>query len=39
MDRLTNVTLIQPQQLWLDTSVDAMAGTIPRRLYRVVAVP
>jgi hypothetical protein len=36
---LTNFTLTQPVQLWLDTSVDAMAGTVPRRFYRLVAAP
>ena len=36
---LTNLTLTDPVQLWLDTSSDATDGTIPHRTYRVVAVP
>lgn len=36
---LTNLTLTQPVQLWVDTSADAMVGTVPHRSYRVVAVP
>jgi len=34
---LTNVTLTQPVELWLDTSVDVSHGG--KRFYRVVAVP
>jgi sugar lactone lactonase YvrE len=34
---ITNLTLTQPVQLWVDTSVNASGGT--GRLYRVVAVP
>jgi hypothetical protein len=34
---VTNITLTQPSQLWVDTNVDVM--TPPRRFYRVVAIP
>ena len=36
---ITNITLTQPVQLWLDTSVNVSDGSQPRRLYRVVAIP
>ena len=36
---LTNLTLTQPVQLWIDTSTDAMCGTHPKRFYRVVPAP
>jgi hypothetical protein len=36
---LTNLTLTQSVQLWLDTNADAMVGTNPQRYYRVVAKP
>ena len=36
---LTQITLTQPVQLWVDTNVDVVAGTSPRRFYRVVAIP
>ena len=36
---VTNLTLTQPVQLWLDTSVDVHSGTAPRRFYRVVPIP
>ena len=34
---LTNVTLMQPVQLWVDTNVNV--NVTPRRFYRVVAIP
>ena len=34
---LTNVTLTQPVQIWVDTSVNV--STTPRRFYRVMAIP
>jgi len=36
---LTNITLTQPVQLWLDTGVNVYDGTQPRRYYRIVAIP
>ena len=36
---LTQITLTQPVQLWMDTNVDIATGASPRRFYRVVAVP
>ena len=36
---LTNLTLEQPTQLWLDTSADVRLGNQPRRFYRVVPIP
>ena len=33
---LTNLTLTQPEQLWLDTSVDATAPANARVFYRVL---
>ncbi len=36
---LTNITLTQPVQLWMDTSVNVSDGTQPRRYYRIVAIP
>ena len=32
---VTNLTLIQPAQLWIDTSADSASGLNPRRFYRV----
>ena len=32
---VTNLTLIQPSQLWIDTSADSTSGSNPRRFYRV----
>jgi type IV secretory pathway VirB9-like protein len=34
---LTNITLTQPVQLWVDTNVNV--NVTPRRFYRVVAIP
>jgi hypothetical protein len=34
---ITNITLTQPVQLWVDTSVNVSAGT--QRFYRVVVAP
>jgi len=36
---LTNLTLTQPVQLWLDSSVETSSGQQPRRFYRVVPLP
>jgi Immunoglobulin domain/Concanavalin A-like lectin/glucanases superfamily len=36
---ITQVTLMQPIQLWFDTADNIAHGTNPRRFYRVVAVP
>jgi hypothetical protein len=36
---LTQITLAQPVQLWVDTNVNVAAGDNPRRFYRVVAIP
>jgi hypothetical protein len=36
---LTNITLTQTQQLWVDTSADATSPNNPRRFYRAVLVP
>jgi hypothetical protein len=36
---LTNLTLAEPTQLWLDTDTDVTSGNRPRRYYRVIAVP
>jgi hypothetical protein len=36
---LTNFTLTQPIQVWIDTSVDASPAHDPKRFYRVVAIP
>jgi hypothetical protein len=36
---ITNITLTEPSQLWLDTDAGAAAGFSPTRLYRVVATP
>lgn len=35
----TNFTLVQPIQLWVDTSAEAKSVNYPKRFYRVVAVP
>jgi hypothetical protein len=35
---LTNLTLTQPVQKWIDTTVDALPGG-SRRFYRVIAIP
>jgi hypothetical protein len=34
---ITNLTLTQPAELWVDTSVDARAPGVARRLYRVMS--
>jgi hypothetical protein len=31
----TNLTLVQPVELWVDTSVNVFGGTSPKRYYRV----
>jgi len=36
---ITNITLAQPVQLWMDTSVNISASGQARRHYRVVAIP
>ena len=36
---LTNLTLFQPTELWVDTSTDVSSGLTPRRYYRAVFVP
>jgi hypothetical protein len=36
---LTQFTLMQPIQLWIDLENNAASGANPRRFYRVVAVP
>jgi len=36
---VTNLTLTDAVQLWVDTNPDAMVGTAPHRTYRIVAVP
>ena len=36
---LTNFTLTQPVQLWIDTEADTTSGKHPKRFYRVVPVP
>jgi len=36
---LTNFTLTQPVQLWVDTDADTTSGLHPKRFYRVVPVP
>jgi hypothetical protein len=36
---LTNITLTDPAQLWIDTSVNVSAPGEPRRFYRAVAIP
>jgi hypothetical protein len=33
---LTNITLANPIQLWIDTSVDTRSPGLPRRIYQVV---
>jgi hypothetical protein len=32
---VTNLTLLQPAQLWIDTRTDTTSGDAPRRFYRV----
>jgi hypothetical protein len=32
---VTNLTLLQPAQLWVDTTTDTTSGAYPRRFYRV----
>lgn len=36
---ITNITLAQPVQLWMDTSVNISASSQARRHYRAVAIP
>jgi len=36
---LTNLTLLQPKELWVDISTDVSSGLTPRRYYRAVFVP
>jgi hypothetical protein len=36
---ITNITLTQSVQLWMDTSVNISASGQPRRYYRAVAIP
>jgi hypothetical protein len=36
---ITNITLTQPVQLWMDTSVNISASGQARRYYRAVAIP
>jgi hypothetical protein len=36
---ITNITLTQNVQLWMDTNANIGAGNQPKRFYRVVAIP
>jgi hypothetical protein len=36
---LTNLTLSQPVQVWIDTGVDVSPGHDAKRFYRIVAIP